>query len=245
MEIHNRQAKALLRKKDFMMEMGNSKSLKTKHRGKRVETKYIEYVYTNNELELFLNKGLKDITYKDIMGDPFLFLMVSEDSLQEWLDLNKVDNELFLNEYRQVEIVSQIVYTLDEYFDNDFVITFEDLESYGEFSDIDKIILKKLYLRSLFVENKQDKTITVKAKSKLKRRTKISIAKELYRLLCDEKMKEQASKYIDEIKAFNSKENTFIEHNIVVWLINFVETLWEQYANSKGNKSALKEELPF
>lgn len=244
MKIHNKLAKTLLRKKDFISEINTSKNLRAR-RMPRNKNVHIEYVYTNNELEFILNKNLRDITSKDIMSDPFLFLMVTEESLKEWMDLHKVDKELFLDEYRQVEIVSKIVYALDEYFDNDFVITFEDLESYGELSKIDKIILRKLYLRSLFIENEKEKTFTIKAKSKLKRYTKISIAKELYRLLCDDETKEEATKYIDEIKAFNSKENTFIEHNIVVWLMNFVETLWEQYANSNGNELALKEDLPF
>lgn len=244
MKIHNKLAKTLLRKKDFISEINTSKNLRAR-RMPRNKNVHIEYVYTNNELEFILNKNLRDITSKDIMSDPFLFLMVTEESLKEWMDLHKVDKEFFLDEYKQVEIVSDITSALDMYFDDDFVITFEDLESYGELSKIDKIILRKLYLRSLFIENEKEKTFTIKAKSKLKRYTKISIAKELYRLLCDEKMKEQASKYIDEIKAFNSKENTFIEHNIVVWLMNFVETLWEQYANSNGNELALKEDLPF
>lgn len=205
MKIHNKLAKTLLRKKDFTAEINTSKNLRARRllRNKNV---HIEYVYTNNELEFILNKDLRDITSKDIMSDPFVFLMVTEESLEEWLDLHKVDKKLFLDEYKQVEIVSDIVSTLDMYFDDDFVVTFEDLERYGELSKIDKIILRKLYLRSLFIENEKEKTFIIKAKSKLKRYTKISIAKELYRLLCDDETKEEATKYIDEIKAFNSKE---------------------------------------
>lgn len=244
MKIHNRQAKALLRKKDFVREIDTSKSLRTK-RGCKNEKVHIEYVYTNNELEFILNKGLKDITSRDIMSDPFLFLMVTEESLKEWLDLHKVDRDIYIEEYSQVEIVSDINSSLDMYFDDDFVITFEDLESYGKFSKIDKIIVEKLYLRSLFVENKKEKAFTIKAKSKLKRCTRVSISKELYRLLCNDETKDEASKYIEEIKTFNSKEKIFTEHNFVVWLMRFVESLWEQYANSNGNELALKEDLPF
>lgn len=245
MKLHNKLAKALLRKKDFLSEMGNSKSIKRMRRAKKIETKYIEYVYTNNELEFILNKGLRDITYNDIMSDPLLFLMVSEESLQEWLDLHKVDNELFLNEYRQVEIVSNIAYALDMYFDDDFIISNDELKSYGEFSKIDKIILKKLYLRSLFVENKKEKTFTIKAKNKFKRCTKISIAKELYHLLCNDKTKEEASKYIEEIRVADLMDETLAEHNFVVWLMTFVRNLWKQNGDHIHTTPSKDEEVPF
>ncbi len=238
MKLHNKQAKALFRQNDFLRNMSLSWKTKPNKNG-------VVYIYTNNELEYILNKSLEEITARDIMREPFLFSMITEGSLMEWIDLHKLDKDVYIEEYRQVEVVMDIVGALDMYFDDDFEITFGDLGSYGEFSKIDKSILGKLYLRGLFVENKKDKTITVKKKSKLKRYTKISIAKELYRLLCNDDTKEEARKYIEEIKAFSAGEKVNMEHNVVVWLMNFVMGLWTQHSDFNCEDLYLDGKLPF
>lgn len=238
MKLHNKKAKALFRQNDFLRNM--SWSWKTK-----LNKNDVIYVYTNNELEYILNKSLEEITARDIMRKPFLFAMITEGSLMEWIDLHKLDKDAYIEEYQQVQVVMDIVSALDMYFDDDFVITFDDLSSYGKFSKIDKSIASKLYLRGLFVENKKEKTVTIKKKSKLKRYTKISIAKDLYYLLCNDQTKEDASKYIEEIKAVNLNKEPFAEHNFVVWLMRFVKNIWEQHSKSDCENFPPNNELPF
>ena len=182
MSKHKSRVQRIIKKDNFLERAERQK--------KRLEDKScdIKYIYSNNDLECLINKSLKNITYKDIWCcGPYMAMAYSEKSLLEWLDLHKEEKHPLYQEYKEMNLVLKIIDLLDT------------IKEYGELTNEDKYILNKLKCRFLLIENNNE-WLFKSFNATNHRVLKISIAREIYNLFCQNDFHEKMQKHIEDIK---------------------------------------------